>query len=114
MNSNYHNCSCNKCSGDKHDDHSGHHQVDTCNCCVIGLEKTIREQFRCGDTIGITRFGDAAAGIFVGRYRGLKYSVVEIDDLLVPGTTSFVPLCDIESVERGIQFQEPPMQIEKK
>ncbi|NMH70119.1 hypothetical protein LS684_22630 (plasmid) [Cytobacillus spongiae] len=114
MNSNYHDCNCHKSNGYKHDDHRDHHQVDTCDCCVIGLEKTIREQFRCGDTIGITRLGDVSAGIFVGRFRGLKYSVLEIDDLLVPGTTSFIPLCDIESVEKGIQFQYQPMKIEKK
>ncbi|TMU85070.1 hypothetical protein FGG79_14370 [Bacillus sp. BHET2] len=113
MNSKYNDCNCKKFKDHKYDDHSDHTQVDTCNCCVIGLEKTIRDHFRCGDTIGITRFGDASAGIFVGRFRGLKYSVLEIDDLLVPGTTSFVPLCDIDSVERGLQFQDQPMQVEK-
>ncbi|MFP3360727.1 hypothetical protein R0K17_25780, partial [Planococcus sp. SIMBA_143] len=73
----------------------------------------IIDQFRCGDTIGITIFGEASAGIFVGRFRSLKNSVVEIDDLLVPGTTSFVPLCDIASIEKGLQFQNEPMKINK-
>ncbi|BCB02554.1 hypothetical protein [Bacillus sp. KH172YL63] len=112
--SKYNDCNCKKCKEDKYDDHSDHQQVDTCNCCVIGLEKTIRDHFRCGDTIGITLFGEAGAGIFIGRFRGLKYSVLEIDDLLVPGTTSFVPLCEVNSVERGIPFQEQPLQVEKK
>ncbi|MBW3113626.1 MULTISPECIES: hypothetical protein [Bacillaceae] len=113
MNRKYSDNNCNKCNPYKHDDHSDHLQVDTCNCCVIGLEKTIMDQFRCGDTIGITIFGEASAGIFVGRFRSLKNSVVEIDDLLVPGTTSFVPLCDIASIEKGLQFQNEPMKINK-
>jgi hypothetical protein len=88
--------------------------VTTCNCCVTGLAKTILNRFRCGDTIGITFFVEEGAGIFVGRFRGLENHVLEIDDLLVPGTTSFVPLCSVGSVEKGLLFQEEPMQISKK
>ncbi|UOQ42917.1 hypothetical protein MUN89_13220 [Halobacillus salinarum] len=88
-------------------------EVITCNCCVTGLAETILKRFRCGDTIGITFFVEGGAGIFIGRFRGLEDHVLEIDDLLVPGTTSFVPLCDIGSIEKGLQFQEQPMQINK-
>ncbi|QFT87223.1 hypothetical protein FIU87_00915 [Bacillus sp. THAF10] len=89
-------------------------ELTICNCCVKGLAKTILSRFRCGDTIGITFFGEESAGIFIGRFRGLENNVVEIDDLLVPGTTSFVPLCGIGSVEKGLPLQVEPLQISRK
>ncbi|WLR48134.1 hypothetical protein LC065_02350 [Halobacillus litoralis] len=105
-NNNY-DCSCWKEYPPKKDENS----VNVCSCCVTGLEKMIKKHFRCGDTIGITFFGEKVAAIYIGRFRGLENSVIEVEDLLVPGTTSFVPLCDVDSIERGIAFQEAPMQI---
>ncbi|MCA1022876.1 hypothetical protein [Halobacillus litoralis] len=101
-----HHKSCRK------DDHSDV-DVITCSCCVTGLANIITNRFRCGDTIGVTFFVEEGAGIFVGGYRGLEDYVLEIDDLLVPGTTSFIPLCDIGIVEKGLPLQEEPMQISK-
>ncbi|MEC3884780.1 hypothetical protein GLW00_13160 [Halobacillus litoralis] len=91
-----------------------HNDATTCNCCVTGLAHIISSRFCCGDTIGITFFVDEGAGIFTGRFRSLENYVLEIEDLLVPGTTSFVPLCDIGSIEKGLPLQEQPLQISKK
>ncbi|RLQ92312.1 hypothetical protein [Falsibacillus albus] len=106
---NYYDCGCD--GGYYQHKGKDEDRIVTCNCCVTGLEKAILNNFKCGDSIGITFFGEMSAAIYVGRFRGLKNSVLEVEDLLVPGTTSLVPLCDIDSIERGIPLQEQPLQI---
>ncbi|WP_193750924.1 hypothetical protein [Bacillus coahuilensis] len=38
-------------------------------------------------------------------------AVLEIDDLLIPETTSFVSLNEVGSVEKGVEFQEEPLSL---
>ncbi|MFC0524549.1 hypothetical protein ACFFGV_13315 [Pontibacillus salicampi] len=106
----YQSCDCHE-----HRDHGySHHkktETTSCDCCITGLAKVIHTRFSCGDVIGITFFQEEGAGIFIGRFRGLKHEVLEIEDLLVPGTTSFVPLCSVGSVEKGLVFQNEPLNV---
>lgn len=73
-----------------------------CTCCTESLAKLIRCEFRRGDTIGLTYIDQGVASIATGVFQALAGYVVVVNDLLVAGTTSFVPLCDISSVELGL------------
>ncbi|MCG8400071.1 MAG: hypothetical protein MJA84_00575 [Firmicutes bacterium] len=77
-------------------------RIPICDCCVEGLEKQIRENFCKNENIGVTFIGDQVAFIFVGRFVDVKNAVLIVKDIFVPDTTSFLPLCDIASVEKGI------------
>ncbi|MCG8515624.1 MAG: hypothetical protein MI740_15900 [Halanaerobiales bacterium] len=86
--------------------HKSHKRIPICNCCVIGLEKQIRKNFEPGDTIGVTFIGDQVAFIFVGIFVDVCNAVLIVDDIFVEDTTSYLPLCDIASVEKGISLDQ--------
>lgn len=77
-------------------------RIPICNCCVEGLEKQIRENFKKNENIGVTFIGNQVAFIFVGRFVEVKNAVLVVKDIFVPDTLSFLPLCDIASIEKGI------------
>lgn len=74
----------------------------TCSCCTESLARLIRCEFRRGDTIGLTFIAQGTAFIFVGTFQALAGTVLVVSNLFVENTTSFIPLCDISSVEVGI------------
>ncbi len=77
-------------------------KILTCDCCAEGLRKVICENFCPGDYIGLTFIEQGTASIAIGIFKSVRSGVVEVDDLLVEGTTSYVSLCDINSVEKNI------------
>lgn len=77
-------------------------RITTCTCCVDTLTKLIRKVFRCGDVIGLTFIETGVASIATGIFQEVLDGVVIVKDLLLPDTTSFVSLCDVNSVEKGI------------
>lgn len=81
-------------------------KVLTCDCCTEGLRKAICENFCPGDYIGLTFIEQGTASIAIGMFKSVKSGVVEVDDLLVDGTTSYVSLCDVNSIEKGITPQD--------
>ena len=76
--------------------------VSICNCCTESLRKLIRENFKKGDIIGLTFIEEGVASIAVGTFVKVLEGAVVVEDLLLEDTTSFVPLCDLSSVEKGI------------
>lgn len=80
--------------------------VTVCSCCVEDLAKLIRCEFRRGDPIGITFIGDQYAIIFVGIFLALEGVVLVVKDLFLDRTISFIPLCDIASIEMGCALEE--------
>ncbi len=70
--------------------------------CTYVLSKLIRANFSCGDIIGLTFIEDGVASIATGIFQKIVGPVVVVKDLLLEDTTSFVPLCDVSSVEKGI------------
>lgn len=80
-------------------------RIPICNCCIEGLEKQIKENFKKNENIGVTFIGDQVAFIFVGKFVAVKNAVLIVKDIFVPETTSFLPLCDIASVEKGILLE---------
>lgn len=81
-------------------------RIPICDCCVEGLEKQIRANFTQDENIGVTFIGDQVAFIFVGRFVEVCNAVLIVEDIFLPETTSYLPLCDIASVEKGIDLQE--------
>lgn len=77
-------------------------KVLTCDCCTEDLSKLIRDNFDRGDIIGLTFIDQGKAAIITGIFIRMVGSVVVVRDLFIEDTFSFVPLCDISSVEKGI------------
>lgn len=77
-------------------------KITTCNCCVNTLTKLICKNFDEGDIIGITFIEGGVASIATGTFVKVADGVVVVDDLLLDDTTSFIPLCDVSSIEKGI------------
>ncbi len=74
----------------------------TCDCCTESLIRIIQYEFVTSDIIGLTYIEQGVASVAYGTFIRLVGSVVVIDEFLLPGTTSFVPLCKVDSVEKGI------------
>ncbi|WP_105618156.1 hypothetical protein [Vallitalea okinawensis] len=81
-------------------EYSNEHTI--CNCCTESLSRLICEEFKCGDIIGLTFIESGVASIATGRFVDVVGAVVIINDLLLEDTTSYIPLCDVSSVEKGI------------
>lgn len=77
-------------------------KIVTCDCCTESLRKLICTNFKKGDIIGLTFIEQGVASIATGRFIKIDGGVVVVKDLLLDDTTSFVPLCDVSSVEKGI------------
>ena len=86
--------------GCKERDHDN--RVSVCDCCVEALASLIKNTFMIGDIIGLTYIEQGVASVAYGTFLKIKGTVVVIDEFLLPGTTSYVPLCKVDSVERGI------------
>lgn len=96
------------------DDYFNDEKVITCDCCTKSLKKLIHANFENGDIIGLTFIYEGMASIATGRFVKVVGAVVVVKDLLLEDTTSFVPLCDISSVEKGIiatQASKKPLSI---
>jgi len=72
-----------------------------CSCCTESLARLIRREFRRGDPIGITFVEQGVATVFVGIFLDLSGTVLVIRDLFLDDLISFIPLCDISSIEAG-------------
>ena len=83
-----------------------HRRIPICDCCIEGLEKQIRKNFEPGDNIGVTFIGDQVAFIFVGEFVAVCNAVLTVKDIFLDDTTSYLPLCDIASVEKGINLDQ--------
>lgn len=70
--------------------------------CVETLSKFICYNFDEGDIIGLTFVGEGVASIAIGVFVKIFDGVVVVRDLFIEDTTSFIPLCDVSSVEKGI------------
>lgn len=77
-----------------------------CDCCTATLSKIIRKEFKKGDIIGITFIEQGTASIASGFFQKIIGTVVVVKDLLVENTTSFVPLCDVDSIEKGLTLDQ--------
>lgn len=86
-------------------------KLTTCDCCVATLTKLIEKHFEEGDIIGITFIDEGVASIATGVFVDVCNGVVIIDDLLLEDTTSFIPLCDVSSVEKGIVPTGDPLTV---
>ena len=72
-----------------------------CSCCTESLARLIRREFRRGDPIGVTFVEQGVATVFVGIFLDLSGTVLVIRDLFLDDLISFIPLCDISSIEAG-------------
>lgn len=77
-------------------------KLTVCNCCTESLTKLIKCNFEYGDIIGLTFIESGVASIATGTFVKVVCGVVVVKDLLLEDTTSFIPLCDVSSVEKGI------------
>ncbi|WP_432401393.1 hypothetical protein [Wukongibacter sp. M2B1] len=91
-----------------------HKKLLTCDCCTEALSKLIRRNFEVGDIIGLTFIEQGVASIATGIFQKVVDGVVVVKDLLLEDTISYVQLCDVSSVEKGIietQASESPISI---
>jgi len=85
-----------------------------CSCCTESLARLIRREFRRGDPIGITFVEQGVATIFLGMFLDLSGTVLVVNDLFLEDTVSFIPLCDISSIEMGcalVNASDGPMTV---
>ena len=89
-------------------------EIITCDCCTEALRKLICSNFEKCDIIGLTFIEQGVASIATGMFVSVVGGVVVVKNLLLEDTTSFVPLCDVSSVEKGItetQASNSPVSI---
>lgn len=89
-------------------------KVLTCNCSTSALMRLIRTNFKKGDIIGLTFIYEGVASIATGIFEKIVGGVVVVNDLLLEDTTSYIPLYDVSSVEKGIietQASKGPISI---
>ncbi|NBI29153.1 hypothetical protein [Chengkuizengella marina] len=83
-------------------------KIQDCNCCTTSLKKAIEENFDQFDLIGLTFFGGVNIAVAVGIFIDVRDEVLVARNIFnIPGTesTSFIPLCDILSVDK---LDNPP------
>ncbi|NDI37103.1 hypothetical protein [Chengkuizengella sediminis] len=83
-------------------------KIQDCNCCTTSLKKAIEENFDQFDLIGITFVGTDVLLVAIGTFIDVRDEVLVVRNIFnIPGTesTSFIPLCDLLSVDK---LDNPP------
>ncbi len=78
------------------------------------LAKMIKANFEKGDIIGLTFINEGTAAIAQGIFMAVIETVVVVKDLLLEGTMSFIPLSDVNSIEKGIEPDNTITSVELK
>ncbi|WP_335872273.1 hypothetical protein [Bacillus sp. 2205SS5-2] len=86
-------------------------KILTCDCGTRSLKKLVKENFKKGDPIGVTFLGTDVLLVAIGEFRELSDEALVIKNIFnLPGqdSISFIPLTDLNSIEKLEKFPDDP------